>query len=243
MVTTQNPIDCGGFMKPVSSFLLFVALLLIAAPAQAISFKKAINNVNPSAKYFFYLHGAIMEKQGRNATSPRHGPYLYDSIIEHFEDRGLTVIEEVRGEVKPHQYASKVAMQVRKLMAAGVPAENICVGGFSKGGFITLLVASSLNESGVAYVVMAGCGKGKYARPYEQFLKMKRGARLKGRVYSIYAGSDLDAQTCRKAFEQSSGDGFIYKENRVKSGKGHGLFYQPRPQWVDPVAIWAKGGR
>jgi len=227
----------------ILSLSIFLALLLSAPTAQAISFDKAMKKVSPQAKYLFYLHGDIMEKEGKNAVSARYGPYLYDRIIEHFEDRGLIVIEEVRGPVNPNKYASRIVMQVRRLMAAGVPAGNICVAGFSKGGYITLLVASSLGDPGVAYVVMAGCGKGKSAYAFDQFLKKKRGARLKGRLFSIFAGSDLDAGSCRPAFEQAPGDGFVFRETRIKTGKGHGLFYQPRPEWVAPVAIWAKGGR
>lgn len=222
---------------------IILALLLTATAAQAISFDRAIKQVNQQGKYFFYMHGAILETKGKEASSKRYGPYLYDQIIKHFEDRGLIVIEEVRGPVNPNQYASRIVMQVRRLMAAGVPAGNICVAGFSKGGLITLLVASSLNNSGVAYVVMAGCGKGRTARPFEQFLKRKRGARLRGRMLSIYSGSDLEAGSCKPAFEQSSGSGFIFKEIRLKNNKGHGIFYQPRPEWVGQAAIWAKGGR
>ncbi|MBI9081400.1 MAG: hypothetical protein JEY79_16865 [Pseudodesulfovibrio sp.] len=225
------------------TFFIFLVLLLAAPSAHAISFEKAIKNVNQQDKYFFYLHGAIMEKKGKNAVSDRYGSYLYDHIIEHFEDRGLIVIEEVRGPVNPNKYASKIVMQVRRLMAAGVPAGNICVTGFSKGGYITLLVASSLGNPGVGYVIMAGCGRGKCGYVFDQFLKKKRGARLRGRILSIYAGSDMDAGSCRQAFEQAPDDGFSFKELRIKTGKGHGLFYQPRPEWVAPVAIWAKGGR
>lgn len=230
-------------MKRIAILLSLILILLTATAAQAISFKKAMKKVDPQNNYFFYLHGAIVETEGKNATSPRHGPYLYDRIVEHFEDRGLVVIEEVRGEVDPVQYSSKIVMQVRKLMTAGVPAENICVAGFSKGGYITLLVASSLNNSGVAYVVMAGCGKGKYARSFDQFLKKKRGERLKGRMLSIYSGSDLDAGSCKPASDQASTEGFTFKEIRLKNNKGHGIFYQPRPEWVDQAAIWAKGHR
>jgi len=128
-------------------------------------------------------------------------------------------------------------------MAAGVPAGNITVAGFSKGGYIALLVASSLADPGVGYVIMAGCGKGSAAYTFQQFLKKKRGARLKGRIYSIYATSDLEAGSCRPAVEQSSGEGLQFGEIRLKSNKGHGVFYQPRPEWVEPVAIFAKGGR
>lgn len=225
----------------ISSFLLLT--LLASGTAWAAPFKEVLLEANPQDKYLFYLHGAIMETQGKAATSPRYGVYLYDRIIEHYEDRGLTVIEEVRPKVNPTQYAAKIVTQIRQLMAAGVPAGHITVAGFSKGGYITLLVASSLGNPDVGYVIMAGCGKGKVGFGFEQFLKHNRGARLKGRIYSIYAGSDLDAQSCRAAVEQSSGEGLVFRENRIKSGKGHGLFYQPRPEWVEPTAIFAKGGR
>jgi len=225
------------------SLFIFLGMLLAVPSAQAISFDEAIKKVDRSGKYFFYLHGDIVEKEGKNATSDRYGVYLYDRIVEHFEDRGLIVIEEVRGQVEATEYASRIVLQVRRLMAAGVPAANICVAGFSKGGYITLLVASSVNNPDVAYVVMAGCGRGKNARDFEQFLKKKRGARLMGRLLSLYAGSDLEAGSCRPAFEQSSGNGFTFKEIHMKTNKGHGLLYQPRPEWVNPAAIWAKGGR
>jgi len=230
-------------IRPALYFTITLGLLLAATTARAISFDQAMKDVDPQGKYFFYLHGAIMETEGKNAVSKQYGVYHYDRIIKHFEDRGLIVIEEVRGQVNPHKYASKTVMQVRRLMAAGVPAGNICVAGFSKGGFMTLLVSSGLGDPGVAYVVMAGCGRGKTARSFNLFLKNNRGSRLKGRLLSIYSGSDLDAGSCKPAFEQSSGNGLLFKEIRLKNNKGHGIFFQPRPEWVNPVAIWAKGGR
>lgn len=222
--------------------LITAWVLLCATGAGAISFEEAIMHPNPQAKYLFYMHGAILEEQGKSAESPRYGTYQYDSIVKHFEDRGLTVIEEVRPKTRPPQYASKIVMQVRRLMAAGVPAGHITVSGFSKGGHMTLLVASSLGEPGVRYVVMAGCGKGTVGRSYTTFLKHKRGARLQGQLLSIYASSDLDAQSCAEAAKQA-GNGFLFKEIRIKSNKGHGLFYAPLPQWVNPVAQFALGGR
>lgn len=223
--------------------ITFLVALLIATNAPAMPFAEALKQVDPKAKYLFYLHGAIVETQGKKASNKRYGVYRYDSIVEHFEDRGLTVIEEVRSKVNPHKYASKITMQVRQLLAAGVPARNITVSGFSKGGYITLLVASSLGNPDVGYVIMAGCGSGERAFIFDQFLKKKRGARLKGRIYSIYASSDMEAGSCRPAIEQSNGNGLTFRENRIKTSKGHGLFYQPRPDWIEPTAIFAKGGR
>jgi hypothetical protein len=225
------------------SFFAAIILLLVACTAQAISFEQAISNVDQQTKYFFYLHGGMLETEKESGSSKQYGPYLHAQIIKHFEDRGLVVIEETAGPINPTTYASKVVLQVRRMMAAGVPPGNICVAGFSKGGFITLLVASSLNDPNVSYVVLAGCGTGKSSRPFKQFIKKKRGARLLGRMLSIYSGSDLEAGSCKSASDQAAGNGFIFKEIRLKSNKGHGIFYQPRPEWVNPAAIWAKGGR
>ncbi len=222
---------------------LTLFIIMLATPAWATSFKEALKEVNPQAKYLFYLHGEIMETQGKGASSLRYGVYLYDRIIEHFEDRKLIVIEEVRPKTNPTQYAAKISQQVRQLLAAGVPAQSITIAGFSKGGYITLLLASSLNNPDIGYVILAGCGKGEKAFVFNQFLKKKRGTRLKGRILSIYASSDLEAGSCRPAIDQSSGGGLAFQENRIKSGKGHGLFYQPRPEWVEPVSFFARGRR
>lgn len=226
--------------------ILVCACLLCAAAAWAASFEEVVKRPDPQARYLFYLHGSTMEHQGRNAVHKRYGTYEYDRIIEQFEARGLTVVEAVRGQVNPNEYASRIVMQVRRLMAAGVPAGHVTVSGFSKGGLITMLVASSLGDPGVRYVVMAGCGSGSgqpaFDRAYELFLKRKRGARLQGQLLSIYAGSDLFAGSCGQAAQQA-GSGFLFREIRIKSDLGHGLFYKPLPQWINPVALFATGGR
>ncbi|QGY39663.1 hypothetical protein GM415_05870 [Pseudodesulfovibrio cashew] len=220
-----------------------VLVLLTAASGFAAPFETVLKTANTTDKYLFYLHGAILEETGKNGVSPRYGPYLYDNIVKEYEDRGLVVIEEVRGRVNPYRYADRIIGQIRRLKAAGVPPDNITVAGFSKGGHIALLIASSLGDPAVGFVIMAGCGHGQGGYLFDQFLKRKRGARLKGRLYSIYAGSDMVAGSCRQATAQSSGKGLTFRETRIKSNKGHGLFYQPRPEWIQPTAIFAKGGR
>jgi len=221
--------------------LIIVLTALTPLPAHAVPFEEALAQSAPQNKYIFYLHGAIMEEQGKNAVSQRYGIYLYDSIIKHFEDRGFTVIEEVRPKTNPNRYAARITSQIRTLMAAGVPAGNITVVGFSKGGYMALLTASSLANPSARYVILAGCGKGRKSYAYDQFLKRKRGARLRGRILSLYTGSDLEAGSCVQAFAQSKTRDLVFSEKRIKSTKGHGLFYQPRPEWISPVARFAKG--
>lgn len=224
--------------------LLLAATFCLASPAGAVSFEHAMKSVDPQAKYLFYLHGGALADDGQGfKTSNRYGEYLHDAIVEHFEDRGLVVVDDIRTTSSAHAYAAKITRQVRIMMTAGIPARNITVSGFSEGGHIALLVASGLGNPDVGYVIMAGCGKGRTGAQFKHFLKTKRGMRLKGRIFSIYAGSDLEAGSCRPAMAQASGNGLQFSEVRLKSNKGHGLFFQPRPVWINPTAIFARGGR
>ncbi len=225
------------------TFFLTVLVLTLSGNAFAAPFADVLKTARPDKNYLFYLHDETMEKHGKNVTSQRYGVYLYDRIIEHFEDRGLTVIDEVRGKTNANQYSAKIVKQIRQLQAKGVAPSNITVAGFSKGGHIALMVASSLGDPNVGYVIMAGCGSGRKAFEYEQFLKRKRGARLQGRILSIYASSDIEAGSCRGIMDQAPAKGVAFREIRIKSGKGHGLFFQPRPEWVSPTAQFAKGAR
>jgi len=219
-----------------------ILCLSIVANAHAAPFDRVLKEAAPGMTLLFYLHDETMEKHGKGVVSKRYGEYQYDSIIEHFEERGLTVIDEVRGKTNANRYAAKIVMQIRQLQAKGIPSSSIAVAGFSKGGHIAMMVASSLGDSYVSYIILAGCGSGRKAFEYEQFLKRKRGSRLRGRILSMYAGSDMEAGSCLAAYQQTSGQGATFREVRIKSPKGHGLFYQPRPEWITPTALFARGG-
>lgn len=136
----------------------------------------------------------------------------------------------------PSRYAEKVARQVEALLAAGVPPEHITVTGFSKGGVITLFVSARLGNPRVNFVVMAGCGKGPFGHAYTRVLR-RAGPSLQGRFLSIYDGSDEVADTCKMAFAMASG-GTTSTEIKLQTGLGHGLFYRPRKDWIEPVVDW-----
>ena len=65
-----------------------------------------------------------------------------------------------------------------------MPAKNITVAGFSKGGKITLVVSSLIGNKHVNYVVLAGC-----IRKAKQFIKNFE-LDLKGRVLSLVDYND-----------------------------------------------------
>ncbi len=221
--------------------MLFFTLSLLPAlsgTALGITFGEAFKELNPTSKYFIYIHGEELEG-GAKGVETRYGTYEYEKIINTLGKQGLTVISETRPRVSPLQYAGSIVSKIRRMIGAGVPPVNITVCGFGRGGYITLLVASSLNDPFVSYVVMAGCGRGRNSGEYNQFLRRKRGHRLQGRILSLYVASDLEAGSCKAAFEQA-GSQIQSNEIQLHSGKGHGLFYTPSHTWVLPATRWTQ---
>ncbi len=195
--------------------------------------------IDPSSKYIFFLHGMLAEMYGPNGIHPRFGIYDYHGIVKAFDDRGFTVISEIRRKKTiPYKYAGKVARQVKTLMTKSVPPENIIVAGFSKGGTITLYTAAKIRDHNVNYVVMGGCSsKGaavlrSYNKSIGQLIPF-----IKGRFLSIYDASDQKCNICQKVFKTAPAKA-TFKEIKVKNGLGHGLFYHPRKDWLEPVVEW-----
>jgi hypothetical protein len=216
---------------PVASSIALLALLATGYITISCSGKASSglrSSIDPSVRYFFFIHNYYVEKNGPERDC------RYNDILKAFADRGFVVISEVRtGKIVPCTYAQKVVKQVRNLLDSGVPPRNITVGGHSKGGVITLCVASQLENPEVNFVVMAGCeiASVEKSNMYPDFKK------LKGRILSLYASSDSIAGSCEKAFSMVSG-GFSGSEIKLKSDAGHRLFFAPEEIWIEPVINW-----
>ena len=205
-----------------SLFVLSFASSSYATPA-SYEMPSAIDS---SARYVFFLHNYYVEKHGPN------GACKYHDILKTFTDNGFTVISEVRsGKIVPSEYAKKIVRQVKKLLDAGVPPERVTIAGHSKGGVITLCAATQLGNPNISYIIMAGCEIKLLAQGYPDF------TRLKGNFLSIYASSDSIANSCQNVFSKAI-IGICYKEMKLKSEKGHRLFFQPEDIWVEPVMAW-----
>ena len=190
------------------------------------AFYEMPDHIDSSANYMFFLHNYYVETQGPN------GACKYYEILQTFVDNGFTVISEVRsGEIVPSEYSKKIVRQVRRLLDAGVPPERITVAGHSKGGAITLCVASQLKNPNIGYVIMAGCDIKSLAQAYPDFTQ------IKGEFLSIYASSDLIASSCQNVFSKAI-IGICYKEITLHSDKGHQLFFHPEDIWIEPVMAW-----
>jgi hypothetical protein len=216
-----------------NSTILLKAMIcvLVSLGFASVSYAKPASyempsTIDSSARYVFFLHNYYVEKHGPN------GACKYHDILKAFKDNGFTVISEVRsGKIVPSQYAKKIVRQVKRLLDAGVPPERITVAGHSKGGVITLCVASQLGNPNIGYIIMAGCDIKSLEQAYPDFTQ------IKGEFLSIYASSDSIANSCQNVFSKAI-IGICYKEITLNSNKGHKLFFQPEDIWVVPVMNW-----
>jgi len=195
--------------------------------------------IDPSSKFLFFLHGMLSEFYGPNGIHPVYGAYDYYGIVRAFADREFIVVSEVRRRgINPYKYAGRVARQIRTLLSNNVSPEQISVAGFSKGGFIALYAAEKLKNPKVNFVVMAGFNN-KADRFLGNYKKQIRSSSpfMQGRFLYIYNGPDIKCIVCQRAFELAS-DKITYSEIKIDNGLGHGLFYQPRDAWIEPVVEW-----
>lgn len=222
----------GRVARSRAPAMAILALLAAAGPIEAAGaiYSEVPERIDASKRYLFYLHGRIVELQGRKAVSPEFGPYEYDAILRALAEPGFEVISEIRPPFTGPEYAKKVAAAVRRLLLAKVPADHITVAGFSKGGGLTLAAAAELGEPRVNFVVMAICG-GETA---DELV-----GRVKGRMLSIYDASDKLAGSCARVLPH--GTAGTSREIVLHVGRGHGTFFTPRNEWLDPVRDWALG--
>jgi len=214
------------------STVLAVGLVAPGTAQQGLVHTALPDPINPESRYVFYLHGRIIETQGRRPTHPVYGVYEYDRVVQALATDGVQVISEVRpADTGIGTYSQKVISQINQLFAAGVPADAITVVGFSKGGIIAIAVSSLLDESEIRYVFLGACGAVVFDTP---------GFRLTGRVLSIYENSDEVGVSCATLFERSP-DATALEEIRIDTGYRHGAFYEAREAWLEPTLRWING--
>jgi len=199
---------------------IVVLLLLVSCGAKEID-----------KTHVFYLHGRIIEEQGRRPTHPEFGVYEYDEILRRLGGEGRVVVSEARPRnTDPDAYADKVAKQIEDLLAKGVPARRITVIGASKGAVITMLVSTKVRSPEVGYVILANCN---------DWVRENHPIDLHGEVLSIYEASDDVGGTCEPIFQQSKQLG-KHREIRLETGLRHGFLYRPIPEWIEPALDWSR---
>jgi hypothetical protein len=190
------------------------------------------DEIRTESNYLFYLHGQIIEDQGVRPVHPDFGVYEYEAVLTSLAQAGFVVISEARGpRTDGEEYARKVVTQVETLLAAGVPPERISIVGFSKGGGIAVRVSTLLHNERMNFVFMGTCAQRIRNRPVLD---------LRGRILSIYEASDPIAGPCSEFLSASVIEPEL-EELRLEVGGGHGAFYRPIREWLDPVIAWSEG--
>jgi dienelactone hydrolase len=202
-----------------------------AAKPAAIILDRVPEAPDQSARYLIYLHGRIIEEQGRRPMHPTWGLYEYDRILEALAGGGAVVISEQRpAQTNVDKFAAHVVDQVRTLVRAGVPPERITVAGFSKGGGIAIRTSAFLKEPRVNFVFMAACGEGDFDRT---------DLKVEGRILSIYEANDEIGRSCKDLFGKGP-DAGERSEIEVHVGDHHGTFFRVHQEWLDPLLRWAE---
>lgn len=116
---------------------------------------------------------------------------------------------------------------VQKLISLGVKPQNISLVGFSRGGEITILASHHLQTPNVNIILLASCAS---------FMKGRELFKVYGKVFSIYETSDM-VGSCHFLINQSSHVSSFH-EISISTGKEHGAFYKPIPEWIKPVKKW-----
>jgi len=212
----------------VSYIILCACLLALKAQAGEI-LKIPPDEISQTGRYLFFMHGKIVEKKGLPAKSKKYGSYEYNKILKSIANEEFVVLSEARrGGTDIYEYSKKVAEQVNELISKGVPPRNITVSGFSKGGRMTAVVSSLVANKDINYVILAGCRESDIS---------KYDIQLSGRILSIYDKNDDTFGSCDELF--ATGEGIESKEIVLTIGDGHGVFYRPRKEWIEPVVNWA----
>ena len=230
--------------RNVSILLAVLALGACATPPGSPRSGAVLSTVpeapDRAAHYAIYLHDVALDRTPDDAERRAR----LGRVLTALADRGLIVVAEVRpaGTIQKvpedlDRYARKVAGQVGQLLAAGVPARQINVIGYSRGATLALVTAGHVANNGIGYVVIAGCMTD--GGSFKQFAPMlsRYAEKLTGQFLSIAEGSDRDFGSCAPYFAKASARP-IHAETILQTGKGHVFAMEPDESWVRPAVAW-----
>jgi hypothetical protein len=181
--------------------------------------------------YVFYSHGLIVEGNNPTPKHDRFGVYDFPAVKNAVADQKYNLIAYHRPlKTDPFEYANSLSEEVTTLIDKGVPAKNITLVGFSRGGFITALASSELANKELNFVIMAAC---------TSRLAKNKNVVIHGNLLSIYETSD-GVGSCNDVVNRNLEAIASYQEIAISTGKEHGAFYTPDPTWLNPLKKWLK---
>jgi hypothetical protein len=204
-------------------------LLLVPISGRAVEiYSRFPHTIQASERYVIYSHGMIVEGDDPKPVSPQYGQYDFPAIKQAlFNAGGFNLIAYQRPKSTDDSYADTLKSWVKRLLDAGVKPSRITLVGFSRGAQLTALASSGVAAEGINTALLAICEDGDVSHA--------PGLVLGGNLLSIYETSD-ELGSCRKLSARSHLKSF--KEVAISTGKRHGAFFQPLPQWTEPLKAW-----
>lgn len=208
-------------------WLALSALLPINSGAVEI-YDRFPDSIHASERYVIYSHGMIVEGNDPKPISPKYGQYDFPAVKQAlFSGGGFNLIAYQRPKSLDDTYADTLKSWVRRLLDAGVKPSRITLVGFSRGAQLTALASSDLASVGINTALLAICEDGDVSQA--------SGLMLGGNLLSIYETSD-ELGPCGKLAARSRPKSF--NEVAISTGKKHGAFFQPLPEWTRPLKAW-----
>jgi hypothetical protein len=210
--------------------LHFVILGCIALPARAAEIIDHVPSaIHANERYVIFSHGLIAEGTDAKPISPKFGLYDFPAIKQALFEGGnfnLIAIQRPK-DAEFDAHVTNLVSLVQRLLDAGVKPSRITLVGFSRGGQLTAVASSHLADKGINTAIIAICMDGDFS--------VDAPLSLGGNFLSVYETSD-ELKSCSKLAKHSHLTSF--KEVSVSTGKGHGAFFEPRPEWVRPLKQW-----
>lgn len=204
----------------IATLLLLTTILL--------SWNSKHSEINKT-KHIFYIHGRIIEIQGKNAVSEEFGKYEFDSIIEAIKVDHSMVHAEIRNEnIDIKEYAIKISKQIDSLIKIGVKPIDITVIGASKGAIIASNI-SNFNTNPINYVLLAG---------NNDYQEANNDWKFHGQVLCIFDLSDEIAGKNYSHWKNKKNNTTKFEQLEIKTNSGHGFLYKPLKDWIEPTKKW-----
>ncbi|MBL7705060.1 MAG: hypothetical protein JNM21_05865 [Taibaiella sp.] len=217
-------------------FIYFLALLLcsctnISDQKQNNQAALSTSNKEQNIRHIIYLHGRIVELQGKAAFSEEYGRYELDSILDALKEGNAKVYCELRPEnTEVPAYAQKLSRMIDSMVSTGISPQAISVIGASKGALIAAST-SSINQQPVNYILMGG---------NNSTIEQQNDWHFHGRVLCIYDPSDTIAGKNYDYWEARAPEVKAFKQIKLSENLGHGFLYRPLPSWTVPALKWAR---
>ena len=214
-------------------YILLFMLLMPSLNVGAVQiYTDMPDDINPQQQYVIYSHGLIVEGDNATPVSQEYGVYDFPAIkAALFSGAEFNLIAHHRAkDTDIAEYTAQLESWVLQLLNAGVKPSRISLVGFSRGGYLTALASSRLAEHQINTVLLAACSDGDIRRQDDK-------VKLGGHLLSIYETTDF-AGSCNQLAQRSRLLSFT--EIAITTQRKHGAFYQPLPEWLEPVNTWLK---